>query len=461
MAKGQANLTPKEQQIVFNLMKKAGQQPTSGGMPQTTPDPGAESYTPQQPTVPTPGSLANDPQAAIKHLASLATGPQLTQTPDGLFQARVANDNPLLRLFGVKQTVNIPGPNYLEAAKSGGLENFLPSGLLRTPDGMPFVGGKAIDNARELKNMKTTAASDAPITDPGKLAFARAFIQQRSPETLEGFDQMVKTGSFTEKMFSQLPSYATGRQDFFSAQGVIPSGDGFKGVTFNSKDGTFKVVDLPTDGQLPAKPRTANPEEADFFAKAETLNTVMGQVAKLYSDDKVGPFAGRIGRAVDTYTPFTDTERSSLRNYTAKMFNNMIYLRSGKQINQEEANRMGEEFMNINNTPGSFKTAFDSLQNEMVWLVDNKRQSMKQGLVANADKFAPSIQANQRVQLNGTPTLDKFVSGHDAAHQTDYSTSTRQTVDEVSTFLRDRRMKITPANLAAAKKYLDKQKLGK
>lgn len=454
----QANLNPKEQQVLFDLMKKSGQQPTAGGMPQTTPDPGATAFDPQQaPQPPAPGSFANDPQGAIKHLMSLATGPQVTKSATGQLQTSVPTDQPLLRLFGVKQKVPIEDPNYLEAARAAGLDKFLPSGLARTPDGMPFVSGKALDNARELKNIKTAGADEVPITDPGTLGFARAFVQARAPETLDSFDQMVKTGSFTKKMLSQLPSFVTGRQDFFSPQGFYPTASGFKGVAYNSARDKWSVQDLPTDGNLPGKPRVASSEEADFFAKAETLNTVMGQVAKLYSDDKVGPFAGRVGRAIDTYTPFTDSERSSLRNYTAKMFNNMIYLRSGKQINQEEANRMGEEFMNINNTPGAFKTAFDSLQNEMVWLVDNKRQALRQGMVVNADKFAPSVQPDQRVQLNGTPTVDNFLSGYDAAHNTSYTTTVKQDIDGTVQYLKDRRAKITPKNLAWAKAQLASQ----
>lgn len=404
-----------------------------------------------------------DPATAIQHIGELhAQKYQMLQRDKSGALTESIKASPIERLFG-KQTRQIPlqdQTNYYDTAEGvlgpGKAQKLLPSGLPMTPEGKPVLNKTAYDQLMEAARLKGEKANDVAITDPGKLAFARAFVEQRAPETLDGFDRMVKSGQFTEKMFAQLPSYATGRQDYFGNAQFITTPTGYKAVTMNSKDGTFKVLDLPT-GQLPSKSRAATSEETEFFGKAETLNNVMQQVAKFYSDDKVGPFAGRAGRALDVYTPLTDSERSSLRNYTAKMFNNMIYLRSGKAINQEEANRMGEEFMNIYNTPGAFKSAFDSLQNEFVWLVDSRRNALKTGMVANADQFAPSIKANERIQLKGTEALDGFLSKYDSNNKTNYAISNKDEAAKYTQFLQERGAKITPANLKAAKEFLDKQ----
>lgn len=450
------NLTPEQQQSFLEMLGQTNQQsmdPSQLGVASNAPQ---AQGNPVDQIAQSMGLSGATPQPQ----AQPSVAPKLL-VKNGQLLSRQMNAAPLGRLFG-KKTVDVPlqdSTNYGSSIEAVGASKFLPENLPTDPrTGKPFITKEVFNEVLKAHTTDTKDRTDSPVTDPGKIGFARAFLKERSPETVDAFEQMVQAGSFTEKMFSQLPSYATGRQDFFTPQGVINQEGTFKGVTFNSRTGEYVVKELPTGGELPGKSRAATSDEADFFGKAETLNNTMGQIAKLYSDDKVGPFAGRVGRAVDVYTPFTNTERSSLRNYAAKMFNNMVYLRSGKQINQEEANRMAEEFMNINNTPGAFRSAFDSLQNEFVWLVDNKRQAMKQGLVANAEKFAPGIRANQRVQLNGTQALDGFLSQYDQAHKTGYSSSTQQDMDSVVKFLNDRNMKVTTKNMNAAKAYFENQK---
>jgi hypothetical protein len=178
MAINQSQLTPKEQAALFALMQKAGAQPTSGGADPSTEDVQAQQGTgnvdnaglqqlfggqQQAPQPAAPGSFKDDPQGAMQHISdtfkSLATGPKLTKTAGGQLQARLPVDQPLLRLFGVKHNVDVNDPNYFQSAQAAGVGQYLPTGLAQTPDGMPFVGKTAYDQALAAK----TAGGKKPV----------------------------------------------------------------------------------------------------------------------------------------------------------------------------------------------------------------------------------------------------------------------------------------------------------
>lgn len=179
------------------------------------------------------------------------------------------------------------------------------------------------------------------------------------------------------------------KRTFQEKQEVSVDGSPVGYMAFDTRSGQkiFKSYDpdvypdgaIPEGGTfIPKVEPTVSPENVEFFSKGKTLNQIFGEVNKLYKDDYVGPVAGRVGRAKDLYTPFGDADRSKFRNYVAKAFNNLVYLRSGKQINQEEAVRMAEEFMSQNNSPIAFKSAFGSMEQEMKWLLQNRKSGLDQ-----------------------------------------------------------------------------------
>lgn len=174
------------------------------------------------------------------------------------------------------------------------------------------------------------------------------------------------------------------RRPYYTVLGYDDKAGGY--VTHNAADNTFEVKSM---GRMIGKIKPNIPaSEAEWFSKAETLAQTMDQVNNLYKDSFVGPIAGRVGRAKDLYTPFGDAERSKFRNLVAKGFNNIIYLRSGKQINQEEAVRLAEEFMSQNNTPVAFKSAWDSMAKELSTLASERQAALEGTGFAKAENLS-------------------------------------------------------------------------
>lgn len=173
------------------------------------------------------------------------------------------------------------------------------------------------------------------------------------------------------------------RRPYYTVLGYNNEAGGY--VTHNAADNTFEVKPM---SQLIGKTKPNLPDaEAEWFSKAQNVAEIMDDVNKLYKDSYVGPLGGRLGRATDVYTPFGNADRSKFRNLVAKGFNNLIYLRSGKQINQEEALRMAEEFMSQNNTPVAFKSAWDTMAKELNTLAQQRQENLEKMGFARAENL--------------------------------------------------------------------------
>lgn len=175
----QSNLTPQQQALAFLLARQNGSQPTSGGLATDTPDQAAQNGvgqmdagTLQQLFGQAPGANIQPQEGdkmhlmdAIQHIGqqmmgptapegvSKTGGPQL-QMKNGQLTVPEVGHSPaaqLLGLFGVKQNTPVDSPNYFDTAKKAGLLDYLPNGLAQMPDGTPFVGKTALDQADTAK----------------------------------------------------------------------------------------------------------------------------------------------------------------------------------------------------------------------------------------------------------------------------------------------------------------------
>lgn len=184
MSQDQQFLSPQQQDTLFQKLKEAGLLSQDVGQSPSAPDEQAQSgvgnidfntlqsllkHASNPNAVPMQEGDKLHPMDAIQQIGqqmqgpqapngvSLATGPQLSQGPNGL-RAQVPGRSPigkLLGMVGVKQNIPVNGPNYFQAAKQAGIDKFLPSGLAQMPDGSPFVGPETFSKA--LVAQRTTA----------------------------------------------------------------------------------------------------------------------------------------------------------------------------------------------------------------------------------------------------------------------------------------------------------------
>lgn len=117
------------------------------------------------------------------------------------------------------------------------------------------------------------------------------------------------------------------------------------------------------------KPLTA--DQQDTVEKLKTLKDTVSQIETLYDKNYVGMVQGRKG-AVATKTGIgTDEKEQMFRAKTAELMK-MVYALSGKQINQQELERLRPFIPEANDSDISFETKLKAFKNQLDDVLANK-----------------------------------------------------------------------------------------
>jgi hypothetical protein len=117
------------------------------------------------------------------------------------------------------------------------------------------------------------------------------------------------------------------------------------------------------------KPMTAT--QQDTVEKIKTLQDTIGQIEALYKKDYVGMVQGRKG-AVATATGIgTDVQEQMFRAKTAELMK-MVYALSGKQINQQEMERLRPFIPEVNDSDIAFETKVKAFKTQLNDVLANK-----------------------------------------------------------------------------------------
>lgn len=254
-------------------------------------------------------------------------------------------------------------------------------------------GAKLGDEIRKRKIQRQTLAESLggnvppPLSEFGKTSTdeftalapaitAAASLERATRERHEAKTPRLQQGQFQyDGMLTRFnPDPVNGGYEALTPEGWKPIGAPKAPVPGSAPSGS-----VPTGGTVsPRIPPTTPSSESDFFSKSDTLKGIFNEINATFKPEYVGPVQARANRAIDVYSPWGEADRSRFRNQVAKVFNNLIYLRSGKAINDSEAERMAEEFMSTNNSEVAFKSALGSMQDEMNSLAANRRKALVQ-----------------------------------------------------------------------------------
>lgn len=380
MSQEQKYLTPSQQDALFTALKAASQLTLDKGQPQTAPDPNAQTsaspapqdsggmdYTQIQhlfrdaasghPVAVQPGDKMH-PLDAINEITSKmnggvaptapekpagienATGPKMVSTPGGGVAAKLPNTSPLGKLFGLRQTVPVTNPNYYTTAVQSGLLKYLPSGLAQSPDGTPFVGQTALEQARmnaASQSLINTRNSSHPIlpSDFGDKINSGDFdgalqslkdnnipltpqvqsliINAKRGDTLSAAllgrvaNQQTQQGAD----MGNLLSAAKSQGDFKIQNDKVTNaihGVNLMAQFYNPKTGDFNI------------PKTQYNEFSQIAAKVLTNNPVLSneQVNQINQRTATGDFAG-----LANYLGITDNNGQPLTGSTQSIINNL------------------------------------------------------------------------------------------------------------------------------------------
>lgn len=165
-------------------------------------------------------------------------------------------------------------------------------------------------------------------------------------------------------------------------------GDQVMGVTYG---GQVKPINAP--GQLDPLKKSL---PADLSAQLGDFETLSGQLEAVKNDFKpefTGPVQARTGELAQTVDLPSigleaDPKRSNFYSNINSIRNQLIYLRSGKQINEKEYDRLLAELPNEKRSDVDFKAKLDNFERVFNEIKTNRRNS---------------LQANYHVPGTGTP----------------------------------------------------------
>jgi hypothetical protein len=117
------------------------------------------------------------------------------------------------------------------------------------------------------------------------------------------------------------------------------------------------------------KPMTAT--QQDTVEKIKTLQDTIGQIKTLYKKDYVGMVQGRKGAMATAIGIGTDAQEQMFRAKTAELMK-MVYALSGKQINQQEMERLRPFIPEVNDSDIAFETKVKAFKNQLDDVLANK-----------------------------------------------------------------------------------------
>ena len=105
-----------------------------------------------------------------------------------------------------------------------------------------------------------------------------------------------------------------------------------------------------------------------------TLKETLDRVKALYKDDYVGPVAGRISGAKEV-TIGVPTEQAQFNADVAQIKNSLVYLMSGKQINEQEYQRLAKQLPDKNLPSDVFKARMNTFDKTLDSIVAERQKN--------------------------------------------------------------------------------------
>jgi hypothetical protein len=265
--------------------------------------------------------------------------------------------------------VEQPGGGYQQMPKeqevkdnyvlpSGDSVTLMKDGTFLNEDGSAYDGDRSV--LRKVGSKDDMGEVSPTIVKTFEAAHPELADKRGTPEYGEALQAFIKSG---ERPYSTFV-------------GTTP--DGKYGITHDTRSNTFGIQPLPAGGNLQPKVSPTIPvEQTTALQQIGTLKEALSQVTNLYEDSFVGPIAGPVGKKQDNWGVMPNAKRAEFRALTANLYNTIIYLRSGKQINEEEAKRLMDELPTMNISPVGFQAKLKKFTWELNSIERGKLRQLK------------------------------------------------------------------------------------
>lgn len=324
---------------------------------------------------------------------SAPTGPTLNFKPtDQYFLQQIPRTDPIGSFWGATQKQAVPTTNYYPVYRQlVGDKAEIPANLPVGPDKQPFM----------------TAELFKQLTGPelSALRINKGMVMEPNPALNDLIREKVKASSEPDAVKNAALTYLSQNplhtlMDIANFKQVFPERASFyqdvgessqagMRTVFNSRTGKYESQSVApvlskTRPNLPAETAT---QIGDFNTLASQLQTVKDT----YNSSFVGPINSRTGEVKQLTGLGASPERATFYANVNSIRNQLLYLKSGKQINETEYERLIKELPNERLSSADFKAKLSNFETVFTKLYTNRLKALSQSHFG----AVPSVENNQ------------------------------------------------------------------
>ena len=154
---------------------------------------------------------------------------------------------------------------------------------------------------------------------------------------------------------------------------IIPTSEGYEAIRAERGTGLTTVTTQPT-GKGKALPASELKTGREF----NTLKDTIGRIHENYSDDYVGPIAGRYGQLQEKWVDIPEKQAFMYAD-VRDLQDSLLRARSGAQINEQEYKRLVNFLPDPKLPPSQFKVRLRRFEVELESMLKNRAEELRKG----------------------------------------------------------------------------------
>ena len=151
---------------------------------------------------------------------------------------------------------------------------------------------------------------------------------------------------------------------------IMPTAEGFAAI--NKKTGTATPI-IGAGGESVNKPLTG--EMITTQQQIGTVQDVFERIKSFYKEGYTGPAQGRLG-SIKSVTVGNKPEQAQFISDLQDLNNTLVYLKSGKQINEQEYERLKAAMPHLNLADSDFKARMGAFEKTLNSIITERQKNM-------------------------------------------------------------------------------------
>lgn len=256
------------------------------------------------------------------------------------------------------------------------LQNEQESGMLQQAAMIPGLAKQGVLSPEEAQAGQLTALAGAGAKGQEVLAGS---LKQDDKDTATASLREFETVNGIRPEFRGTPQYKKMYEDWLKVKNpgagsgqivVMPTADGFAAI--NKRTGTATPI-IGAGGESVNKPLTG--EMITTQQQIGTVDDTFKRVKELYNPEFVGPVQGRTG-AVRSATIGNPEDRATFYSALQDINNTLVYLKSGKQINEQEYERLKGAMPHRNLADSDFRARMIEFEKVFNSIITERQKNM-------------------------------------------------------------------------------------